>query len=314
MEIRHRILQYNNSPKYAILRKELDSLEISYKDDKLGLPGLEDRRAIEFTISEDDPLYPKIAELINQHDLYAQVGLYWSEADIEAAEWVYASAGEYQYPQPENSYREATYDLSDYCPRCGIGMVQARPFRLERDFNQKARFLGMYWVNEIFARPEIPAIFKKEGISGVEFSHPIRHKSGEDIKNVYQMKIQTIAEPGLRTEGLETVTCKANNEEALFAQASRAQVQQETRPHYSWARHNQRNYPYCGRVKYHHPRREPIRFTRNSLRDLPDIAKSYEYFGSGAGARRLIFMKRRVVKLVESWQLEGLKFVPIELV
>lgn len=38
------------------------------------------------------------------------------------------------YPQPEdkNGYLSATYDLADYCLRCGIGRKQSGPFRFKR--------------------------------------------------------------------------------------------------------------------------------------------------------------------------------------
>lgn len=303
MEVRHRILQFNNSPKYEQLRKELDKLGAAYKIEILGSIGGEQSRSIEFTVSEDDPLFPVISEPIEMYDFYTQTGVYYSQQGIEAAEWVYATVGEYQYPQPEDEYREATYDTSDYCACCGMGGVQVRPFRLKRDFKQKSsRFLGLHWVHdEVFVRPEVKAIFEKENISGVEFSHPVHFKSSEDIEGVYQITIQTIAEPGLVTEGLSTVTCMVNNEESYVEGVGRV-------------KNRLGDYPYCGRVKYHFPRTDAIKFRRDSLADLPDIAKSHEYFGSGAAANRLILMRSRVVKLVKEYKLRGLKFIPIEVV
>lgn len=305
MGIRHRFFQLNNSPKYELLRKELDGLGATYKVETLGSVGGMEHRSIEFIISETDPLFPVVAELAKRHDFYVQVGMYYNRQDIETAEWVYAAAGEYQYPQPEDDlrYLEATYDTLDYCARCGTGKVQVRPFRLKRDFTQKSsRFLGLHWVfDEIFVRPEIKALFEKEGIGGVEFSHPVQHKSSQDIENVYQMVVQTIAGPGLVTEGLSTVTCKVNNEESHIEGVGTL-------------KNRLGDYPYCGRVKYHYPRRDTIKFRGESLRDLPDIAKSHEYFGSGAAANRLILARNRVVKVVKEYTLRGLTFTPIEVV
>jgi hypothetical protein len=303
MEVRHRILQFNNSPKYEQLRKELDKLGAAYKIEILGSIGGKESRSIEFTVSENDPLFPVISELIEKYDFYTQTGVYYSQQDIEAAEWVYATVGEYQYPQPEDEYRETTYDTSDYCARCGMGAVQVRPFQLKRDFKQKSsRFLGLHWVHdEVFVRPEVKAIFEKANISGVEFSHPVHVKSSEDIEGVYQIAIQTIAEPGLVTEGLSPVTCKVNNEESYVEGVGRI-------------KNRLGDYPYCSRVKYHFPRTDTIKFRGDSLAGLPDIAKSHEYFGSGAAANRLILMRSRVVKLVKEYKLRGLKFIPIEVV
>jgi hypothetical protein len=305
MDIRHRILEFNNSPKYERLQGELDKLGAVYKIETLGSIGGKESRSIEFTVSENDPLFPVISELIEKHDFYAQTGVYYSQQDIEAAEWVYASVGEYQYPQPEDDfgYIEATYDTSDYCARCGMGAVQVRPFRLKRDFKQKSsRFLGLHWVHdEVFVRPEVKAVLEKGHISGAEFSHPVHHKSGEDIDSVYQMIIQTIAEPGLMTEGLSTVTCQVDNEESWIEGVGRV-------------KNRLGDYPYCGRVKYHFPRTDAIKFRGDRLVGLPDIAKSHEHFGSGAAANRLVLMRNRVVKLVNEYKLRGLKFIPIEVV
>jgi len=305
MEVRHRILEFNNSPKYDQVRKELDKLGAAYKIEILGSIGGKEFRSITFTVSENDPIFPVISELIEKYDFYTQTGVYYSQQDIEAAGWVYGTVGEYQYPQPEDNfgYFEATYDTSDYCARCGMGAVQVRPFRLKRDFKQKrSRFLGLYWVHgEVFVRPEVKALFEKESISGVEFSHPVHFKSGKDIEGVYQITIQAIAEPGLVTEGLSTVTCVADNEESYVEGVGRV-------------KNRLGDYPHCGRVKYHFPRIDTIRFRRDSLIGLPDIAKSHEYFGSGAAANRLVLMRNRVVKLVKKYNLRGLKFTPIELV
>jgi hypothetical protein len=304
MEVRHRILQFNNSPKYEQLRKELDRLGWPYEITILGSSGDEPFSSIECLISENDPLFPTISELIRKYDFYVQVGVYYSDEDIEAADWVYASVGEFQYPQPEDGcWEAATYDISRYCLRCGMGAVQMRPFRLRRDFRQKSsRFLGLHWVfDEIFVRPVVKTIFERDGISGVGFCHPVHHKSGEPIDSVYQMVVQTIAEPGLVTEGLSTVTCKPNNEESYMEGIGRIP--------------NRRgDYPYCGLVKYHHPERDAIKFRREALIHLPDIAKSHEYFGSGGAAHRLILMRKRVVEYVETRKLRGLGFTPIELV
>lgn len=305
MEVRHRILQFNNSPKYEQLRKELDKLGAPYNIKILGSIKGKESRSIEFIVSEKDPLFTVIAELIEKYDFYTQTGVYYSQQDIDAAEWVYATAGEYQYPQPEEGfgYRDATYDTSDDCARCGMGAIQVRPFRLKRDFKQKSsRFLGLHWVfDEVFVRPEVKTIFEKAHTSGVDFSHPVYHKSSDDIDSVYHMTIQTIAEPGLVTEGLSTVTCKVNNEESYIEGIGRV-------------KNRLGDYPYCGRVKYPFPRTTNIKFHGDSLVGLPDIAKSHEYFGSGAGASRLILIQKRVVELVKEHKLRGLKFFPIELV
>ncbi len=304
MEIRHRILEFNNSPRYDLLRKELDKLGAAYKTKELGAIGGQASRSVEFSIGESDPLFPVVAELVRKYHFYVQVGVHYSQEDREIAEWVYAVAGEYQYPQPEDDfgYLEATYDTSAHCARCGMGAFQVRPFRLERDFKQSSQFLGLHWVfDEIFVRPEARMIFEREQVSGIEFLHPVYHKSGQDIASVCQMVVLTTARPGLVTEGLSTVTCKADNEESYVEGIGRL-------------KNRLGSYPYCGRVKYHFPRRDTIKFRADVMRELPDVAKSYEYFGSGAGANRLVLARNKVVRLARDHKLRGLRFTPIEVV
>jgi hypothetical protein len=134
MEIRHRILEFSNSPQYGILKAELDKIGAQYQIKVLGSVGGVETRSIEFTVGESDPLYPRIAELIEKHGFYVQTGVYYSQQDINEAELLMAQVGEFQYPQPEDTYIEATYDISAYCPYCGMGAVQNNAFRLRFDF------------------------------------------------------------------------------------------------------------------------------------------------------------------------------------
>jgi hypothetical protein len=298
MEIRHRIIQFQNDPKFNTLKTELDRL-----NRKCYFTENKPLSFIEYTFSDQDPLSEQLLDFVKSNDLYIQSALYYSDAEIMDAEWVTVEVGEFQYPQPEDSYKGGTYDLSDYCEICGHGKVQDKPFRLKRDFVQKqAKFLGLHWVfDEIFVRPEICRIFNKAGITGVSYAEVIHHKTNQILENVYQMKINLIAEPGLVTDELFTVTCKPNNEES----------------HIEGLRPSKENslLPYCGRIKYHYPLIKPIKFMANALKDLPDFVKSYEYIGSGGGATRFILARNRVVRVIKEKGLRGLGFRrPVHLV
>jgi len=283
------------------LKIELDKIGATYSLHLLGRIGGKESYSIEFYISENDPRCPYIQDLIIKYQFQVQTGMYYSEQDIASAEWLYANAGEYQYPQPEDgSYLQATYEISNYCMRCGMGATQNRPFRLKMDFKQRTnQFLGLHWVfDEIFIRPIAKSIIEDEGVTGIEYIHPVLDRTSEAVETVFQMKIKTTVRPGMITDDLNTVTCKENNEEWKFG----------------GIRKGLEGYPFCGRVKYSYPRRDSIKFRRECFDRIPDIVRSHEYFGTGRAAHQLILVSRKFVDIVTKKKFRGLKFTPISLV
>jgi len=294
MELRHRILEYNNSPKFDLLRSELLKLgcEFKFNDNST-------HSWIEYLFSNNAHVAPRLKDFAASNDIRIQSALYYEEEEILNAEWVMAEVGEFQYPQPEKNFMESTYDLHDYCKRCGQGAKQNKPFRLKKDFTQKnTKFLGLHWVfEEIFIRPEIKRIFDSSGISGITYLDVIHQKTDQRIENVLQMNIPVIETKGLITDSLFSVTCKPNNEEGWGKRFDRLGL------------------PYCRRVKYHYPLTLPIEFKASVLKDQPDFIKSNEYFGSMAGADHLILARNKVVRLVKEKGLRGLGFHrPVHLV
>jgi hypothetical protein len=289
MELRHRLVAFSNSREYALLERKLQDIGCPYR-----VEGKTPPFTIVAWLSDDDPRSTGLMEFANTHGIVLTSGLYYTEEEIAAAEWVVVEVGEFQYPQPEDAYLSQTYDLSDYCRRCGQGLVQSHPFRLKREFSQRqARFLGLHWVlDEVFVRPEVKRTFERAQVSGVTYAEVIHHKTGQPLQNVYQMKINEIAPPGLITDQLFRVSCRANNEEFWEGPAGLSREGSIV--------------PYCGRVKYHYPRTRPFQFRSNALADLPDFAKSGEYHGSGAAAFRLIMARARVLSIVRSAGLKGL--------
>ena len=120
-------------------------------------------------------------------------------------------AGQFGYPQPEDGfgYREATYDLSNYCPTCGMGAVQRAPFRMRSEPKQsRSQFLQLNWVfDEIFVRDVVIEVLAKGDVASVKSLRPVVHKTGRPVQSVSQLQIDHILPPALLTEGLQTVTC-----------------------------------------------------------------------------------------------------------
>lgn len=298
MELLHRILQFNNGPEYELLKAKFQKLGCHYQFNENSSVS-----SIEHTFSEHAPYESELINFAQQNDIMLQSALHYEEEEILSAEWAIAEVGQFQYPQPEDNYVEATYDTQNYCSRCDQGKKQNRPFRLKKDFSQKqAKFLGLYWVSdEIFIRPLIMSLFDSAGISGVKYLDVIHHKTNRPFENVFQLDIPILGESALIVDNLFSVTCKSQNEESFVKGIG--QLKDRPGP------------PFCGRVKYHYPSTEPIKFKANVLKGLPDFAKSYEYFGSGAAADRFILVRNKVVRFIKEKRIEGIVFRrPVHLV
>ncbi len=59
----------------------------------------------------------------------------FSKQEVADAEWFELTPNwHYGYPQPNEEtlgYRQGTYDLSEYCAECGVGLKQKAPFQLK---------------------------------------------------------------------------------------------------------------------------------------------------------------------------------------
>ncbi len=298
MELQHRILQFKNSPKFNLLEAELQKLGCDYQFNENGALS-----SIEFTFSDHERYAPRLVEFASATGLLIDSTLCYEEEEISQAEWVLAGVGEYQYPQPEDGYIEATYDTSDYCRRCGQGARQDRPFRLKKDFVQKqAKFLGLHWVfDEIFIRPVVMSIFDTAGISGLTYREVLHHQTGQPIQDLLQVNIPIIEQSGLITGDLSPVTCTPQNEESHVKGLGGAK--------------DKAVMPFCGRVKYHYPKTKPVEFKESILKDQPDVVKSLEYYGSGAAAHHFLLFRSKVMRLVKEKGLRGLEFQrPVHLV
>ena len=215
-------------------------------------------------------------------------------------EWyVVGATSHFGYPQPEDGYARATYDVAGYCERCGAGGVQRRPFRFRSEPKPShSQLLQLNWIfDELFVRPEVPDVFERERVTGVGFGPALHHRTGRALKGIQQLIILTILQPGLQTDGLQTVTCKPDNEEA--------------RSEFGGPKRYPPDYPFCGRVKYHW--RQPLAFAPHTFAEVPDIAKSHEWFGSGGAANRAILVSGRVVDLIKAHKWRGLRTEPVAL-
>ena len=164
---------------------------------------------------------------------------------------------EHGYPMPDMNfgYRELTYDLSNYCPSCGIGFKQKDAFRLKSvPPVGKKQIFGLGWVfDEYFVERKIyEDIFKPLGI---ECREVLKYKKETPFENTVQLVLPETDEK-LNLEGYPTESCSK-----------------------------------CGRTKY---QAMPQGFYPMYKNIIAPIFKSYDYFGSGASAFKRIFLTKEL--------------------
>lgn len=294
MRITHRYIKWESSPKVIKpIMTILDKYHISYKyKEDLNCVISSFKYSLEFYLNEDNAIFKIVKPEIDKFGIEPQIGTIYDKADIKNAEWFIASTGTYQYPQPEDSYLEKTFNLENYCKFCGLGRVQNNPFRLKTEPKQiKNQFWGLYWEYfALFVRQETKNILENERIKGIRFSKPLLNRKDFEIDGFYQLHIETILEKGLDTYNTNTITCKLENEEGC---------------------NTKKNQKYCGRIKFHHPKIGGYLFDKSIFNPDFDIVQSNEFFGSGASANRITIVSKRFKELVERNKLKGLFFTPI---
>jgi len=260
--------------------------------------------SVELKVDESDPRWSLILGLLSRHDVSDRIETEFSAKEIRAAEWLSLEAtGHFGYPQPEDDYMRATYDLADYCGRCGIGAIQQHPFRLRKDpLGKRSHFLQLNWVfDEFFVSTEVRATLLDARISGIDFLEPILHKSAQPIESFAQLRVREVLGAALQTEQHQPVTCKPQNEESHV-------------PEGPGPKRYPPDAPFCGRLKYHWLTRGITRYQRQAFMGAPDIVKSHEWFGSGGAADRQVLVNRRVADLILQRKWRGVRLTPIELV
>lgn len=167
------------------------------------------------------------------------------------------------YPMPamDRGYLDLTYDLDDYCKECGIGKKQKDAFRLKNvPPKGKKRLFGIGWV---FDEYFVDKELYEDVFKplGIKCRDVLKYK--KDIP--FESHVQLILE-----ETEETLELPDNPIESCSS---------------------------CGRWKY---QPMPQGFYPRYKNIIAPIFKSKEYFGSGAEARKRIFVTKELRdKLIE---------------
>jgi hypothetical protein len=90
-----------------------------------------------------------------------------------------------------DDYKERSYDLSQYCRTCGIGLVQAAPIQMSGEPKCKKGIFQLHWLDdEFFVRPVVwETVFKPMGIGCRE----VWNRRKQTLQTVVQLDIRESA-------------------------------------------------------------------------------------------------------------------------
>lgn len=263
MQIIHRI-SIVSSPN---IQRELARLGISVADGGFA----------SFDVDESNQSWPELERWVLRRRPLDVVRTKFSKTETTDARFLeLVPDWHHGYPQPDEDvfgYRQATYDLTDWCERCGVGMKQRAPFQMKAEPKWgKRSILQLHWVfDEYFVtRDAWVRVFKPHGI----VCRPVLNTRGSELSSVVQLVAES--EVGVVTEGLAT-------EETACAS--------------------------CQRTKYLPVARG--RFPALKEEPAAAMVKTSEYFGSGAAADKRVLISQAVAHSLAAAKLRGASLRPV---
>lgn len=255
-------------------RREVEALGVEIPAGT-SLPG-ESAPLVAFDLAEDHANWPRLRSLFDRWRVFDSLTTEFTKDEIEAAHWLdLVPDWHHGYPQPNEldfGYLRATYDRTDWCEACGIGLRQSAPFQMKREPKWGRRgILQLNWVfDEFFVTPSVwSEVFEPRGIA----CRPVTNTKGVELTTVVQLVVEE--EVGIVTDALTPERCAT-----------------------------------CGRVKY----RPHTRGFFPALTSTPTraIAKTKEYFGSGAAADRRVLVTQELRRALVAAKVRGASFWPVE--
>lgn len=254
-------------------RRELEALGVKLPAG-VAMPGGGDP-FVAFDIAEEQPNWSELRVLLQRWGVSeGQIRTEYSKKEIETASWLEIGAWHHGYPQPDEDvfgYRQATYDLTDWCEQCGIGKSQKAPFQVKGEPKWgRNGILQLIWIyDELFVTPEVwSSVFKPHGIG----RRPTTDTKAIELKTVVQLVIEE--EVGIVTDGLASERCGK-----------------------------------CGRVKYLPVTRGP--FPALAEEPTQAIARTREYFGSGGQADQRVLISQELARSLVGEKVRGASMTPV---
>jgi len=230
---------------------------------------------VSFRVRESDPIWPRVSDWIRSYQPLDVVWTVFDKGELEAARWlVMRPTWHHGYPQPEDDfgYLKVIYDLSQYCPECGVGARQRAPFRMKREPKWHGRgILQLNWVfDEYFVIPEVwNTVFRPFGTDRMD----VLDRKGDVLTTVTQLVVPD--EVNLHVGDLPAERCHA-----------------------------------CGRSKYEPVVRG--RLPAMVRPPAAHMARSAESFGSGRRAYHEVIVSNELARRIRAEGIRGVSFVPLE--
>lgn len=146
---------------------------------------------VAFDITESDANWPEVEGWLASKRAGGYFWTSFSNEEIDAASWLSLGVNfRHQYPQPEDTWIEGTYE--DTCQECFGGMrKQVRPFILSKEPSWgRNGIFKMFWVeDEFFVKPDVwKAVFEPIGVG----MRPVKNRKGADLTGVVQLDFDDV--------------------------------------------------------------------------------------------------------------------------
>jgi|SRR6218665_122890 len=230
---------------------------------------------VTFEIDETHEAWPALRLWIARRKAADIVSTKFSERELAEASWLALEPSwHHGYPQPDEArfgYRDATYTRSKFCEQCGIGLEQKAPFQMKSE--PKWGRNAILQLHWVFDEFFVtPALWSTVFKPNGVGCRPVLDPKGAELKTVVQLVIQE--EVGVAVEGLAAERCA-----------------------------------HCDLLKY-------LPISQGAFPPLANapsvrIAKTREYFGSGASAHRSVLVSRDVAWALATEKIRGASVRPV---
>jgi len=262
MKIRHRISFLSDEN----LQRELNGIGVSVGDSGF----------CSFDAFESQGNWREINEWIIRRSPIDIVETQFSRQEMMAAKWLQMLPNwHWGYPQPDEGnfgYRNATYDLENYCDLCGVGLIQKRNFIMKSEPNWKNRaIVQLNWIfDEYFVNDFFSDILNEE--FKIE-SMRVMNVNGGIINGVRQI----------------IVPDRVDVKSGLIIPSICAK---------------------CGREKFKFISRGYFPSIDDNFEG--HICKTNQYFGSGSSASQAVIVSRYLYNTIMDCGIKGVGFIPLE--
>lgn len=222
---------------------------------------------------EENEEYFALKEYFDKWNVHETIISKFSIEEENASEYLIMlppSSNGYPMPDDDFGYFKTTYNDTDHCRTCGMGLVQKEPFRIRKEPNWSGnkKIFSLNWVyDELFVRD----VFYNETFKGKGMAKEkvLLYKKETVIESTVQLIIPSI-DVSLNLEDYPFEVCKV-----------------------------------CNRKRYDLINKGFFPSFKQELKGL-HIFKSKEWFGTGANARKYIFVSQELRK-----ELRKIKVNPI---